>query len=78
MPSDDPSRTSITMRERLRADPRDPAARSEFVARSEPKIVEWFRGWWLQESDAQDGTQDSTPVEGSPATRATPRKRPAA
>ena len=58
MPPDDPSRTSLTLLGRLRADPRDQAAWSEFVARYGPKIVRWCRGWGLQDSDAEDVTQD--------------------
>jgi RNA polymerase sigma-70 factor (ECF subfamily) len=58
MPDDDLSTTSVTLLEQIRADPRDQAAWSDFVARYGPKIVRWSRGWGLQESDAQDVTQD--------------------
>ncbi len=42
---------------RLRHDPNDQAAWSDFVARYQPKILQWCRGWRLQESDAHDVTQ---------------------
>ena len=58
MPHDDPLKTSLTLLSRLRRDPRDQAAWSEFVARYGPRIRQWCRGWRLQESDAQDVTQD--------------------
>jgi RNA polymerase sigma factor (sigma-70 family) len=52
------SRTSVTLLGRLRQDARDQAAWNDFVARYEPKILQWCRGWGLQESDARDVTQD--------------------
>ena len=52
------SRTSVTLLSRLRQDPRDQAAWNEFVARYEPKILQWCLRWQLQESDARDVTQD--------------------
>ena len=55
---DHSSRTSVTLLGRLRQDPKDQAAWNDFVARYEPKILQWCRGWRLQESDAQDVTQD--------------------
>ena len=58
MPDDDPLRTSLTLLGKLRRDPKDQAAWSEFVARYGPRILQWCRGWGLQESDAQDVTQD--------------------
>ena len=58
MPDDDPLRTSLTLLGRLRRDPKDQAAWNEFVARYGPRILQWCRGWRLQESDAQDVTQD--------------------
>jgi RNA polymerase sigma factor (sigma-70 family) len=58
MPDDDPLRTSVTLLGRLRADPKDQAAWSDFVARYGPKILLWCRRWGLQESDAQDVTQN--------------------
>jgi len=51
------SRTSPTLLGRLRTDPTDQAAWSEFVDRYGPKIYGWCRGWRLQEADAQDVTQ---------------------
>ena len=58
MPDDDPLKTSLTLLGRLRQDPKDQAAWSEFVVRYGPRILQWCRGWGLQESDAQDVTQD--------------------
>jgi RNA polymerase sigma factor (sigma-70 family) len=55
---DQSSRTSITLLGRLRHDATDQAAWNDFVARYEPKILDWCRGWGLQESDARDVTQD--------------------
>jgi RNA polymerase sigma factor (sigma-70 family) len=52
------SRTSVTLLGRLRQDSGDQAAWNEFVARYEPKILQWCRGWGLQESDARDVAQD--------------------
>ena len=57
MPEDHSSRTSVTLLGRLRQDPKDQAAWNDFVARYQPKILQWCRGWRLQESDAQDVTQ---------------------
>ena len=58
MASDRPSMTSITLLSRLRHDPKDAAAWSDFLARYEPKILDWCRRWQLQEADAQDVTQN--------------------
>ena len=58
MPDDDPLKTSLTLLGRLRQDPKDQATWSEFVARYGPRIMQWCREWRLQESDAQDVTQD--------------------
>ena len=58
MLDDDPLKTSLTLLDRLRRDPKDQAAWSEFVARYGPRILQWCRGWGLQESDAQDVTQE--------------------
>jgi RNA polymerase sigma factor (sigma-70 family) len=55
---DDPSHTSVTLLGRLRQDATDQGAWNEFVARYEPKILQWCRRWGLQESDARDVTQD--------------------
>jgi RNA polymerase sigma factor (sigma-70 family) len=58
MSEDHSSRTSVTLLGRLRQDPGDQAAWNDFVARYEPKMLQWCRGWRLQESDARDVTQD--------------------
>jgi RNA polymerase sigma factor (sigma-70 family) len=55
---DHSSRTSVTLLGRLRHDPKDQAAWNDFVARYEPKILQWCGGWGLQESDALDVTQN--------------------
>ena len=57
VPKDHPSGTSVTLLGRLREDPKDQAAWNDFVARYQPKILQWCRGWGLQESDANDVTQ---------------------
>jgi len=57
VPEDHPSQTSSTLLGRLRRDPRDQAAWNDFVARYQPRILDWCRRWGLQESDAQDVTQ---------------------
>jgi len=49
--------TSPTLLSRVRADPADEAAWSEFVDRYAPHIYAWCRAWRLQETDAQDVTQ---------------------
>jgi RNA polymerase sigma-70 factor (ECF subfamily) len=53
-----PSTTSVTLLARLRHEPTDQAAWSDFVARYGPKILHWCRRWRLQEADAQDVAQD--------------------
>jgi RNA polymerase sigma factor (sigma-70 family) len=58
VPEDHSSRTSVTLLGLLRQNPRDQAAWSDFVARYEPIILEWCRGWRLQDSDARDVTQN--------------------
>ncbi len=57
VPTDHYSGTSVTLLRRLRQDPKDQAAWNDFVGRYEPKILQWCRGWRLQETDAQDVTQ---------------------
>jgi RNA polymerase sigma factor (sigma-70 family) len=57
VPNDHSSRTSVTLLGRLRQDPKDQAAWNDFVARYQPKLLHWCRGWGLQESDAHDVTQ---------------------
>jgi RNA polymerase sigma-70 factor (ECF subfamily) len=51
------SGTRITLLGRLRRDPTNEAAWSEFVAHYGGKIFAWCRKWGLQEADAQDVTQ---------------------
>jgi RNA polymerase sigma-70 factor (ECF subfamily) len=51
-------RTSASLLQRVGQDGGDPAAWDEFVARYGPKILAWCRHWKLQESDAQDVTQE--------------------
>jgi RNA polymerase sigma factor (sigma-70 family) len=58
VPEEHSSRTSVTLLGRLREDPKDQAAWNDYVARYEPKILQWCRGWRLQESDARDVTQN--------------------
>jgi RNA polymerase sigma-70 factor (ECF subfamily) len=50
--------TSPTLLERIRSAPTNQAAWSEFVDRYGRKIYGWCRQWGLQESDAEDVTQD--------------------
>ena len=45
------------MLERLRLDPANQEAWSEFVRRYGPQIYRWCRRWQLQEADAEDVTQ---------------------
>jgi RNA polymerase sigma-70 factor (ECF subfamily) len=51
------SRTSATLLGRLRRDPTDQTAWSEFVDRYGPKIYDWCRRRALQDADARDVTQ---------------------
>jgi RNA polymerase sigma-70 factor (ECF subfamily) len=51
------SRSSITLLEKLRGDPRNEEAWAEFVRRYRDKITGWCLGWGLQEADAEDVTQ---------------------
>ena len=50
--------TRITLLGRLRAKPDDPAIWSEFVDWYGQNIYAWCRAWGLQESDAEDVTQE--------------------
>jgi RNA polymerase sigma-70 factor (ECF subfamily) len=50
-------RTSATLLGRLRHDPTDQKAWSEFVDRYGSKIYGWCRRWNLQDADARDVTQ---------------------
>lgn len=52
------SRTRITLLGRLRRDPSDQRAWSEFVEQYGPRIYAWCARWGLQEADAQDVTQN--------------------
>jgi RNA polymerase sigma-70 factor (ECF subfamily) len=58
MTQDHPSTTSVTLLGRLRHDPADQEAWSQFVTRYGPKILQWCRRWGLQEAEAQDVAQD--------------------
>jgi len=51
------SRTDATLLGRLRHDPTDQRAWSEFVDRYGPKIYDWCRRRTLQDADARDVTQ---------------------
>jgi RNA polymerase sigma-70 factor (ECF subfamily) len=51
------SATSPTLLGRLRQQPTDQAAWTEFVRRYGPKVHGWCRQWKLQEADAEDVTQ---------------------
>lgn len=50
--------TSVSLLARLHERPRDQHAWSAFVTRYGGLIQRWCRGWGLQESDAQDVTQN--------------------
>jgi RNA polymerase sigma-70 factor (ECF subfamily) len=52
------SRTRVTLLGRLRRDPTNQAIWTEFVEHYGPRIFIWCRKWKLQESDAQDVTQN--------------------
>ena len=52
------SATHVSLLARLRLDPRDQAAWDAFVERYGPRIFRWCRGRGLQESDAEDVTQN--------------------
>jgi RNA polymerase sigma-70 factor (ECF subfamily) len=51
-------RTSASLLQRVRESAGDQAAWSDFVARYGPRILAWCRHWQLQESDANDVTQE--------------------
>lgn len=51
------SQTRVTLLGRLRHEPTNEAAWSEFVTHYGGKILGWCRKWGLQEADAQDVTQ---------------------
>jgi RNA polymerase sigma factor (sigma-70 family) len=50
--------TSASLLQRVGGAADDQGAWKEFVARYGPKILDWCRHWQLQESDAQDVTQE--------------------
>jgi RNA polymerase sigma factor (sigma-70 family) len=50
--------TRISLLVRIQNDPSDQQAWAEFVQRYGPKIHAWTRQWRLQESDAEDVTQN--------------------
>ena len=52
------SRTSLTLMQQLRANPRDSDAWSTFLHTYGPRIDAWCRRWKLQEADVQDVTQN--------------------
>ncbi len=52
------SGTRVTLLGRLRRDPSNQAAWTEFVDHYGPKIMRWCQKWNLQEADAQDVTQN--------------------
>jgi RNA polymerase sigma factor (sigma-70 family) len=52
------SGTRVTLLGRLRRDPTNQEAWSEFVDQYGAKIMNWCRKWNLQEADAQDVTQN--------------------
>jgi RNA polymerase sigma-70 factor (ECF subfamily) len=57
--NDDPDlRTSASLLRRVQEGPGDQAAWGAFVERYGPRIYAWCRHWQLQETDAQDVTQD--------------------
>jgi len=52
------SQTSTTLLRRLRENPANQSAWSEFADRYGRLIYRWCRGWGLQEADAEDVTQN--------------------
>jgi RNA polymerase sigma-70 factor (ECF subfamily) len=52
------ARTSPSLLGRLQQDARDEAAWGEFVRRYGVQVLHWCRKWHLQETDAQDVTQN--------------------
>ena len=50
-------RTSITLLERVSRGPADSLAWDEFARCYRPKILQWCRGWGVQEADAEDVAQ---------------------
>jgi RNA polymerase sigma-70 factor (ECF subfamily) len=58
MPAKPVDDTSLTLMTRLQKSPSDPRAWDEFVERYSPMIRAWCLKWHLQDSDADDVTQD--------------------
>lgn len=58
MPADRDDDTSMSLLERLQVDPDDPQAWRLFVERYQPSIRRWCLRWGLQDSDADDVTQE--------------------
>ena len=58
MPANAPASTRVTLLHRLNEKPDDAASWTEFVAVYGPAIRQWCLHWGLQESDAQDVTQN--------------------
>lgn len=52
-----PGSTSVTLLQRLRAEPADQSAWEDFVERYRPTIAGWCRRWRLQESDVEEVVQ---------------------
>jgi RNA polymerase sigma factor (sigma-70 family) len=52
------SDTSLTVLERLQRDPDDPEAWRLFLEKYQPRIRRWCLTWGLQDSDADDVTQE--------------------
>ena len=57
-PESSSSGTRVSLLVRIQNDPTDQAAWAEFVQRYGPRIHAWTRQWRLQESDAEDVTQN--------------------
>ena len=58
MPDGRETDTSLTMLERLQRDPDDPEAWRLFLEKYQPRIRRWCVTWGLQDSDADDVTQE--------------------
>ena len=58
MPAGRNTDTSLTLLERIQANPDDPEAWRLFVERYQPRIRGWCLAWGLQDSDAADVAQD--------------------
>ncbi len=57
MSEDSTLKTSPSLLGRLRETPDDQSAWGEFVARYQPRLLEWCRRWQLQDADAHDVCQ---------------------